>query len=78
LAFREAGLDYHKYVVQDEQFYRPAEVESLIGDATRARTELNWQPEFSFRGLVEDMVQTDLKAFSNSTPGDASTAVHAP
>lgn len=78
LAFEEAGLNYRDYVVQDEQFYRPAEVESLIGDATKARTELGWQPEFSFRGLVEDMVQNDLKAVSDSTAANASTAMHAP
>jgi GDPmannose 4,6-dehydratase len=78
LAFAEAGLNYRDYVVQDEQFYRPAEVESLIGDASKARSELGWQPEFSFRGLVEDMVRNDLKAVSDATPGNASTAMHAP
>jgi GDPmannose 4,6-dehydratase len=60
MAFAEAGLDYKDYVIQDKQFYRPAEIESLIGDPTRARTELGWQPEFDFRSLVKDMVRNDL------------------
>jgi GDPmannose 4,6-dehydratase len=60
LAFGEAGLDYHDHVVQDEQFFRPAEVESLIGDCTRARTDLGWVPEYGFKELVIDMVRNDL------------------
>jgi GDPmannose 4,6-dehydratase len=60
LAFGEAGLDYHDHVVQDEQFFRPAEVESLIGDCTRARTDLGWVPEYGFKELVVDMVRNDL------------------
>ncbi|HXT62475.1 MAG TPA: GDP-mannose 4,6-dehydratase [Pyrinomonadaceae bacterium] len=78
LAFAEAGLDYQQYVVQDDQFYRPAEVESLIGDARKARAELGWQPEFDFRGLVEDMVRNDLKEITNSTAANTTTAMHAP
>jgi GDPmannose 4,6-dehydratase len=78
LAFGEAGLDYRDFVVQDEQFYRPAEVESLIGDSTRARAELGWQPEFDFRGLVEDMVRTDLATIGGAATSAASTATHAP
>src|SRR5438067_12984004 len=53
LAFGEVGLDYRKYVVQDDRFYRPAEVASLIGDATKARTLLNWPTEYSFAELVK-------------------------
>jgi GDPmannose 4,6-dehydratase len=60
LAFGEAGLDYRDHVVQDEQFFRPAEVESLIGDCTRARTDLGWVPEYGFKELVVDMVRNDL------------------
>ena len=78
LAFAEAGLDYQQYVVQDEQFYRPAEVESLIGDASKARAQLGWEPEFDFRGLVEDMVRNDLKEITNSTAVNTTTAMHAP
>ena len=61
LAFSEAGLDYRDYVRIDERFYRPAEVEALIGDATRARTVLGWEPTYTFSEIVREMVQNDLK-----------------
>jgi GDPmannose 4,6-dehydratase len=61
LAFSEAALDYRDYVRIDEQFYRPAEVEALIGDATKARTVLGWKPTYTFSELVREMVQNDLK-----------------
>ena len=67
LAFGEVGLDYRKYVVRDDRFYRPAEVESLIGDATKARTLLNWAPEYSFAELVKEMVQNDLASNADAT-----------
>ncbi len=57
-------LDYRDYVVVDERFYRPAEVELLIGDATKAREKLGWQPTHSFREMVEEMVLGDLENFS--------------
>jgi GDPmannose 4,6-dehydratase len=60
MAFAEAGLNFHDFVVQDDQFYRPAEVNALIGDAGKARAELGWQPEFDFRTLIQDMVRSDL------------------
>ena len=78
LAFAKAGLDYHEFVVQDEQFYRPAEVESLIGDSTKARRELGWRPEFDFRALIEDMVRSDLLSVGNSTDIQASAATVTP
>ena len=61
LAFREIGLDYRDYVRTDERFYRPLEVEALIGDATKARTVLGWKPSHTFSELVSEMVQSDLK-----------------
>jgi GDPmannose 4,6-dehydratase len=61
LAFAEAGLDYRDYVHIDERFYRPAEVEALIGDATKARTVLGWEPTYKFSEIVREMVQNDLK-----------------
>ena len=76
LAFGEVGLDYRKYVVQDDRFYRPAEVESLIGDATKARTLLNWSPEYSFAELVKEMVQNDLASNADATTVSPS-AMHA-
>lgn len=60
LAFAEVGLDYRKHVRVDERFYRPAEVESLVGDATKARTVLQWEPTFSFPELVREMVRADM------------------
>jgi GDPmannose 4,6-dehydratase len=62
LAFREVGLDYRDFVVEDPQFYRPAEVELLVGDATRARELLGWRPKYTFRQLVAEMVANDLAA----------------
>jgi len=61
LAFADAGLDYRDFVIVDEQFYRPAEVELLVGDATKARGRLGWEPQYSFHRLVHEMVQSDLK-----------------
>lgn len=78
LAFAEAGLDYQDFVVQDKQFYRPAEVESLIGDSSKARAELSWQPEFGFHSLVEDMVRSDLTTIAGATELNASAATLAP
>ena len=78
LAFVKAGLDYHDFVVQDEQFYRPAEVESLIGDSTKARRELGWRPEFDFHALIEDMVRSDLTSVASSTDIQASAATVTP
>ncbi len=62
LAFAEVGLHYRAYVQQDERFVRPAEVDLLIGDATKAKRELGWQPEYTFAALVKEMVATDLEA----------------
>ena len=61
LAFAEVGLDYQKYVKMDERFYRPAEVDLLVGDSMKAREVLGWKPTHSFRELVREMVQTDLE-----------------
>jgi GDPmannose 4,6-dehydratase len=60
LAFSEAGLDYRDFVHVDERFYRPAEVESLVGDASKARRVLGWEPTYTFSELVREMVQNDL------------------
>ena len=60
-AFQHVGLDWEKYVVVDPKLVRPAEVDVLLGDATLAKTKLNWQPEVSFEGLVKMMVDHDVK-----------------
>jgi GDPmannose 4,6-dehydratase len=77
LAFGEVGLDYQMHVVQDEKFYRPAEVESLIGDSTYARTVLGWAPEYSFQDLVKDMVRNDLALAAEAPPASALSALYA-
>jgi GDPmannose 4,6-dehydratase len=62
LAFSEVGLDYKDYVKVDERYYRPAEVDLLIGDAQKARDVLGWKPKYTFRELIKEMVESDLKA----------------
>jgi GDPmannose 4,6-dehydratase len=72
LAFGQAGLDYRDYVVQDDRFYRPAEVESLIGDASKARTVLSWTPDYDFETLVKDMVSNDIATVADSSGASSS------
>jgi GDPmannose 4,6-dehydratase len=60
LAFGHAGLNYEDHVVIDERFFRPAEVDLLVGDPTKARNELGWKPKTSFAELVRMMVDADL------------------
>jgi len=61
IAFARAGLDWQKYVVVDPAFVRPAEVDLLIGDASKARRVLGWTPKHSFQQLIEMMVDADLE-----------------
>jgi len=61
LAFAEAGLDYCDFVKEDPRFFRPAEVEILVGDASKARHVLGWHPRYSFQQLVSEMVAHDLE-----------------
>ncbi len=61
LAFAEVGLAWEDYVKEDERFLRPAEVDLLVGDASKAREILGWVPSVSFRGLVKLMVEADLE-----------------
>lgn len=60
-AFSYVGLDYRRYLVVDEKLFRPAEVNTLMGDATKARLAFNWQPETRFEELVHEMVEGDLR-----------------
>jgi GDPmannose 4,6-dehydratase len=62
IAFAHVGLDWREFVREDPALLRPAEVDHLIGDATKARTVLGWTPQVSFRALVEQMVDADLAA----------------
>src|SRR5215207_1638178 len=60
-AFSHVGLDYNDHVVQDEKFYRPAEVDLLISDPGRARSILGWEPSVTFKELVKMMVDADIE-----------------
>ncbi|HUG16376.1 MAG TPA: GDP-mannose 4,6-dehydratase [Thermomicrobiales bacterium] len=60
IAFDAAGLNWRDHVVIDERFFRPAEVDLLVGDAERARSELGWSPEVTFEQMVQDMVAADI------------------
>ncbi|HEV7684844.1 MAG TPA: GDP-mannose 4,6-dehydratase [Pyrinomonadaceae bacterium] len=66
LAFKKVGLDYRDYVKIDEQFCRPAEVDLLIGNAAKARQVLGWKPNYGFQQLVNEMVEADLAAATQS------------
>lgn len=61
IAFNTLGLDYEDYVVIDERFYRPAEVNVLQADPSKASTELNWEPNRTFEELIRDMAETDYE-----------------
>lgn len=63
-AFRHVSLDWKKYVVSDPTLFRPSEVHLLCGDASKARRLLRWKPKVSFEGLVQMMVEADLKRLS--------------
>ena len=65
VAFGHAGLDWTTHVRQDPKLIRPAEVDHLIGDSTKARTKLGWAPSVDFKGLVEMMVDADLERLSS-------------
>jgi len=64
LAFDAVGIDYEKHVVVDPRFYRPAEVDLLIGNPAKARRVLGWEPSVSFEALVERMVRADIERLS--------------
>jgi GDPmannose 4,6-dehydratase len=72
-AFKHVGLDYQKYVRTDPRFIRPAEVDLLIGDASKAKEKLGWTPGVSFEQLVEMMVDADLERHSTGTAVASST-----
>jgi GDPmannose 4,6-dehydratase len=63
-AFGKVGLDYREYVKVDEQFCRPAEVDLLMGDASKARRVLGWEPTHTFDELVNEMMEADLRTVS--------------
>jgi GDPmannose 4,6-dehydratase len=72
-AFSHVGLDWQKYVRVDPAFLRPAEVDHLIGDASKAKRILGWEPSVSFQALVSMMVDADLATLSGSPTAAAAT-----
>lgn len=69
LAFGHVGLDWEKYVEIDPKFYRPAEVDQLVGDATKAHKKLGWTPKTKFADLVRLMVDTDVQPLKSQAAG---------
>jgi GDPmannose 4,6-dehydratase len=65
-AFAKAGLDYEEFVRVDEKFYRPAEVDLLIGSAAKAKAALGWEPQYTFEQLVDEMVEADIEAVARA------------
>ena len=61
LVFTKLDLDYNKYVEINEKYYRPAEVDILLGDPTKAKEQLGWKPKVSFGGLIDMMIESDLQ-----------------
>jgi len=74
IAFAHAGLEPEKHVKTDPEFLRPAEVDQLVGDASKAREKLGWEPRHSFRDLAEMMVDADLERLS----ADSAQVVRSP
>ncbi len=70
IAFGYLGLDYRDFVVQDPRFYRPAEVDLLVGDATKARTKLGWKPTVNFEELIKLMVDADMENLQREMRGE--------
>jgi GDPmannose 4,6-dehydratase len=68
VAFARAGLDPSEYVRIDERFLRPAEVEHLVGDASKARDKLGWTPRTSFQDMIHRMVDSDLELLERGVP----------
>ena len=66
IAFAHAGLDWQEHVIVDPTFVRPAEVDLLLGDASKANRVLGWQPKVSFRQLIEMMVDADMARYASS------------
>ena len=60
-AFSTLGLDYKEFIIQDPRFYRPAEVDLLVADSTQVRQQLGWSPKVDFEGLIQMMIDADLK-----------------
>jgi GDPmannose 4,6-dehydratase len=69
LAFGQVGLDWRDHVVQDDRLLRPADVENLVADPSKAKSDLGWEPEVDFEGLIRMMVEADLERL-RAQPGE--------
>jgi GDPmannose 4,6-dehydratase len=67
VAFGHVGLNWRDYVVQDPRFMRPAEVDLLVSDPSKAQAKLGWKPDITFKGLIEMMVDADLELLKKET-----------
>lgn len=67
VAFAHADLDWHDYVKIDQKLHRPAEVDRLVGNSSKARTELKWEPTVDFKKLIEMMVDADLERLTKDS-----------
>lgn len=64
IAFQHVGLNWQDFVIHDPKFFRPAEVDSLLGDSGKAKKLSGWKPKISFEQLVKLMVENDLEKYS--------------
>ena len=69
VAFKYAGLDWKKYVAIDKRYFRPTEVDLLLGDASKAKKKLKWTPKVGFKELVHMMVDADMKLVEKEVYG---------
>jgi len=65
IAFERAGLDWQKYLLVDKHFFRPSEVDQLVGDYSKAKAKLGWEPKVKFRELIEMMVDADIALYKS-------------
>jgi GDPmannose 4,6-dehydratase len=75
VAFAHVGLDWEKHVKIDERFFRPAEVDILIGDPSKAKRVLHWSPKMKFQELVTLMVDADCKLLEDKLSGKVSAFI---
>jgi GDPmannose 4,6-dehydratase len=73
-AFAHAGLDWRKYVEIDPNYYRPTEVDLLVGDASKAKKQLGWEPKTKFNDLVKLMVDADMQMVKDHLAGKGRVA----
>lgn len=72
-AFNRVGLNYQDYITQNPKFLRPEELKYLKGDSTKARTALNWKPEYDFKTLIDEMVDSWMDFYTGNSKNDVAT-----